>query len=126
MGSSFTLLSLLQNIRLAKTNVDILTAFVEQHRWSCEWVKPVAGTIAFVKFSKEGQPVDDVALCKLLQERRGVMVCPGSRCFGNDKDFIGYVRMGFVCETEVLKQGLNGFEEFMRKDFSDVPLANVG
>ena len=114
-----------RNIQLAKTNLAILEEFVECHRWACDWVKPTAGTTAFVKFSREGQEVDDVELCKLLQERKGVMFCPGSRCFGDDKDFKGYVRIGFVNETQVVKQGLEELRSFMREGYREVPLASL-
>jgi aspartate/methionine/tyrosine aminotransferase len=29
-----------------------------------------------------GKPIDDVAFCEMLQERTGVMLVPGSLCFG--------------------------------------------
>ncbi|MCJ1438266.1 hypothetical protein MMC27_007654 [Xylographa pallens] len=114
-----------RNIKLAKTNLAILEEFIERHRWACEWVKPTAGTTAFVKFSREGQEVDDVELCKLLQERKGVMFCPGSRCFGDDQDFKGYVRIGFVNETQVVKQGLEELRAFMHGGYREVPLASA-
>jgi aspartate/methionine/tyrosine aminotransferase len=117
---------LLRNIQLAKTNLSILEKFIESHRWACDWKKPRAGTTAFVKFSKMGRPVDDVAFCKLLHEKVGVLVVPGSRCFGRDdgSDFKGYVRFGYVCETEVLEKGLERLREFMKGEYvDDVPLA---
>lgn len=110
-----------RNIKLAKTNLDILERFMEQHRWALEWVKPVAGTTAFVKISREGREVDDVFFCKLLQEETGVMLCPGSYCFGDGKDFKGYVRIGYVCETEVLTEGLAKLKTFMREGYRTVP-----
>lgn len=110
-----------RNIKLAKTNLDILERFIEQHRWAFEWVKPVAGTTAFVKVSREGREVDDVCFCKLLQEQTGVMLCPGSYCFGNGEDFKGFVRIGYVCETEVLTEGLAQLKTFMREGYRTVP-----
>ena len=112
-----------RNINLAKTNLEILKQFINEHRWACQWVKPIAGTTAFVKFSRDGREIDDLGLCRLLQEKTGVMFVPGFRCFGNERDFKGYVRIGFVCETEVLKQGLTELSGFMRRDFVHVPLA---
>lgn len=113
-----------RNIELARTNVAILESFIEQHRWAFEWVKPVAGTTAFVKVTKMGREVDDKVFCELLQERTGVMFCPGRHCFGEGKDFAGYVRIGYVCETQVLKEGLEQVRAFMREHFNDVPLAS--
>jgi len=112
-----------RNIGLAKTNLALVDAFVESHRWACEWTKPVAGTTAFVKVSKMGREVDDVDFCTKLLERTGVLFCPGSKCFGDGKDFKGYVRLGFVCETEVLKGGLEAVRGFMRKGFEGVKMA---
>jgi aspartate/methionine/tyrosine aminotransferase len=87
-------------------------------------VKPRAGTTAFVKFSKMGRPVDDVALCELLNDKAGVLVVPGSKCFGRAGDFRGYVRFGYVCETEVLEKALAKLREFMQEEYvDDVPLA---
>lgn len=111
-----------RNIELAQTNLAILERFIESHRWACEWVKPRAGTTAFVRFSKMGKPVDDVALCKMLLEKGGVMFVPGSLCFGGGQDFRGYVRIGFVQETDVLKEGLEVLKSFMEDYYEDVPV----
>ncbi|KAK5019873.1 pyridoxal phosphate-dependent transferase [Cryomyces antarcticus] len=111
-----------RNIGLARTNLEILERFIVKHDEYCSWVKPVAGTTAFVKFSSsEGKPVNSVELCKRLQERTGVMFLPGDYGFG--EEFKGYVRIGYVNETEVLKQGLDAMRGFMRKEFDDLPLA---
>jgi len=110
-----------RNIKLAKTNLDILTRFIEEHRHICNWIKPVAGTTAFIKFSREGKMVDEVEFCKILQESTGVMFCPGSRCFG--EEFKGYVRMGYVCETKVLSEGLAELKGFLRDRYQMLPLA---
>ncbi|KAH8700832.1 putative aminotransferase [Talaromyces proteolyticus] len=113
-----------RNLQLARKNLDLLEKFIESHRWGCDWVKPCAGTTAFVKFSKMGRPVDDIALCKLLNDKAGVLVVPGSQCFGRDGDFKGYVRIGYVSETEVLEKALERLREFMKQEFiDDVPLA---
>lgn len=106
-----------RNLKLAKVNLRMLEQFVDSHRWACEWVKPIAGTTAFVKFSKLGSVIDDVAFCEKLMEVNGVMFCPGSRCFGDGKDFKGYVRIGFCCETEVLREGLEKLTNFMQTEY---------
>ncbi|KAJ6028395.1 hypothetical protein N7540_003971 [Penicillium herquei] len=113
---------LARNIELGRTNLAILEKFIESHRWACDWVKPRAGTTAFVRFNKMGKPVDDVVLCEKLQEQRGVMFVPGSRCFGGGEDFQGYVRIGYACETEVLEKGLEALREFMDEDFEGIPV----
>lgn len=121
----YTIHSLLhRNIQLAKTNLAILEKFIESHRWACDWTKPRAGTTAFVRFSKMGRPVDDELFCRLLLEKTGVLIVPGSRCFGRDGEFRGYVRIGFVSETDVLEKGLEKLRQFMKEEFIDaVPLA---
>lgn len=112
-----------RNIQLAKTNLDILSNFIERHNWACGWVRPVAGTTALVRFHKMGRPVDDEAFCKTLQAKTGVMFVPAAKCFGGGKDFKGHVRVGFVCETEVLKEGLAKLSTFMEEEYADLPTA---
>lgn len=112
-----------RNIALAKKNLELLSNFIEEHNWACSWVKPVAGTTCLVKFHKMGRPIDDVQFCDILQEKTGVMFVPASRCFGGGQDFKGYVRIGFVPEHEVLKQGLAALKVFMEEEYADVPTA---
>ncbi|KAM0713353.1 hypothetical protein Q7P35_000805 [Cladosporium inversicolor] len=108
-----------RNIALAKGNLALLERFIIKHDEYCSWVKPVAGTTAFVKFEREGKLVDAVALCKSLQASTGVMLLPGD-CFGDE--FKGYVRIGYVNREEVVKEGLEKLRLWMRKEFDDVPL----
>jgi aspartate/methionine/tyrosine aminotransferase len=118
---SSTVHSLLaRNIQLAKTNMALLEKFMLKNEDECEWVKPVAGTTAFVKFHREGKPVDSVDFCKKLLEKTGVLFTPGS-CFG--EEWKGYVRIGFVNHTELIEQGLNETTKFVRKNLDDVELA---
>lgn len=102
-----------RNIKLAKTNVALLEEFVNEHSSVCSWVKPTGGTTAFVKFGKNGQPVEDVQFCVDVIEKTKVMFLPGSRCFG--QDFKGYVRIGYVCETEVLEEALKKLGAYVRE-----------
>ena len=111
---------LARNIQLAKRNLDLLELFVKGHPWACAWTKPVAGTTAMIKFSNMGSEINDVVLCEQLMEETGVMLCPGSKCFG--EEFKGYVRFGFCCETEMLEQGLEKLKGFMKKGYRKVPL----
>jgi len=112
-----------RNIQLAKVNLEILEKFVENHRWACEWIKPVAGTTAFIKFSQMGSEINDVAFCEALMKQTGVMLVPGSRCFGDGVDFKGFVRFGFCCETPVLEEGLEKLAKFMKLGYKKLPLA---
>jgi aspartate/methionine/tyrosine aminotransferase len=108
-----------RNIQLAKSNLELLERFIIKHDEYCSWVKPVAGTTAFVKFEREGKLVDAVALCKKLQADTGVMLLPGD-CFG--EEFKGYVRVGYVNREEVVKEGLEKVRLWMRREFDDVPV----
>lgn len=106
-----------RNLELARTNLSLLEAFVSKHNSVCSWVKPLAGTTAFVRFSKDGEPVDDEKLCiDVLQETK-VMLVPGSTCFGSGKDFRGFVRIGYVCETGVLETALRRLGDYLDKRF---------
>ena len=114
---------LARNTKLARLNLGILESFIRKHRGYCQWNKPVAGTTAFVKFLRNDQPIDDVFFCERILQTKGVLLCPGSLCFGGNKDFKGFVRIGYVCETEVLREGLMELEDFMANELKTIPLA---
>jgi aspartate/methionine/tyrosine aminotransferase len=80
-----------RNLELARNNLALLEKFVQEHKKVCNWVKPTAGTTAFVQFTHHGRPVDDAKFCIDVLNETKVMVVPGSKCFGNDEDFKGYV-----------------------------------
>lgn len=109
-----------RNIQLAKANLELLERFVVKHDEYCSYVKPVAGTTAFVKFERDGRPIDAKVFCSALQEKTGVMFLPGDVGFG--EEFKGYVRIGFVNKTEVVREGLDAARQFMRKEFDDLPV----
>ena len=102
---------LARNINLAKTNIALLEEFIHSHSSICSWVKPTGGTTAFVKFKKDGQPVEDVQFCIDVIQKTKVMFLPGSKCFG--QEFKGFVRIGYVCETEVLQKALKELGAFL-------------
>jgi aspartate/methionine/tyrosine aminotransferase len=109
-----------RNIQLAKTNLELLDRFIVKHDEYCSYVKPVAGTTAFVKFERDGKATDATVLCQTLQEKTGVMFLPGDVGFG--EEFKGYVRIGYVNRTEIIKEGLEEARKFMRKEYDDLPL----
>lgn len=104
-----------RNIQLAKMNVAMLEAFVDEYRRNCSWVKPTAGTTAWIKFesSMTHEAVDDVEFCKDVLDKTKVMFLPGSKCFGEGKEYHGYVRIGYVCKTEVLKEALERLGKYV-------------
>ncbi|KAH6714620.1 putative aspartate aminotransferase [Leptodontidium sp. MPI-SDFR-AT-0119] len=103
-----------RNIKLATTNVALLEEFVDKWSNVCSWVKPTSGTTALMKFEKDGKPVEDVQFCIDVLERTKVMFLPASKCFG--EEFKGSVRIGFVCETEVLQEGLKQLGLYVRSN----------
>ncbi|KAJ5093511.1 aminotransferase [Penicillium angulare] len=111
-----------RNVQLAKQNLEDLQAFIEEFKGTVSWVKPQAGTTAFVKFIKNGQPVDEVIFCQKLQEKSGVMFVPGSQCFGEGEDFKGFVRIGYVPERQVMVDGLKALREFMYAGYEEIPI----
>ncbi|KKP01948.1 aminotransferase class I and II [Trichoderma harzianum] len=104
-----------RNIQQAKHNADMLKAFVEAHSSVCSCVAPTAGTTAFIQFHVGGKPVDDVAFCRDVLDKTKVLLVPGSRCFGHDQDFAGYVRVGFVGSTAVLAEALQKLGVYVRQ-----------
>ncbi|KAJ0329849.1 hypothetical protein COL5a_003674 [Colletotrichum fioriniae] len=109
-----------RNVGLAVTNKALLEAFIERHKGVCSWVRPMAGTTAFIRFThRNGEPVDDVRFCLDVLEKTNVFFVPGSKCFGHGRDFQGYVRIGYVCYTEVLVEALEKLEAYMRIAFPE-------
>jgi aspartate/methionine/tyrosine aminotransferase len=104
-----------RNLELARTNLKLLDNFIQEHADLVSWVKPNAGTTAFLQIKMDGQPVDDTKFCKDLIKETKVMLVPGSRCFGDGEDFRVYVRMGYVCETNVLQEALAKLGDYIRK-----------
>ncbi|KAJ5173851.1 uncharacterized protein N7500_001782 [Penicillium coprophilum] len=113
-----------RNLCLSRQNLEILEAFIEEHSWAMKWTKPKAGTTAFIKFvDREGRAINDVVFCQRLQEMTGVMLVPGSQCFGGGVDFRGYVRLGYVQDNRVIVDGLNTLRQFMYDEYDKLPLA---
>lgn len=108
---------LARNLQLARTNLELLDRFVTEHADVVSWVKPTAGTTAFVLFRRknEGKPIDDVSFCKDVLDETKVMFLPGSKCFGHGQGFEGHVRIGYVNETEVLREALEKLSVYVKK-----------
>ncbi|TLD26687.1 hypothetical protein PspLS_04801 [Pyricularia sp. CBS 133598] len=109
-----------RNMRLAHRNLCLLEDFVKMHDKVCFWVKPQAGTTAFIQFFNQGKPVDDEKFCIDVIETINVMLVPGSKCFGNggDGDFKGYIRLGYACETGVLEEALKRLGGYIEQNLS--------
>ncbi|KAF2643329.1 PLP-dependent transferase [Massarina eburnea CBS 473.64] len=113
---------LARNIQLAKMNLEIMDKFVLENDDEVSWVKPLAGTTTFLKFQRNGKPVDSADFCKKLLEKTGVLLVPGDLCFG--AEWKGWVRAGFVNHTEIVKEGMDKVSQFVRKNLDDVKLAD--
>jgi aspartate/methionine/tyrosine aminotransferase len=112
-----------RNIRLVKTNKELLAKFISDNSESCSWIEPLAGTTAFVKFTRDGHPIDAVEFCQRLIAEVGFLIAPGDYCFGSE--FKGYVRIGYVCETEVLKNGLQALQAWFKTNYHTVSLSKA-
>jgi aspartate/methionine/tyrosine aminotransferase len=119
-----------RNMELARANLALLEAFVAEHQGICHWTRPAAGTTAMVRFArttpaaaaaaldgsgKDGEPVKDDDFCLALVDDAGVLVMPGRVCFGHGDDFAGYMRLGYVCATETLREALARLGPYIRK-----------
>lgn len=109
-----------RNLRLAQTNADILDAFVRKHERHLSWSRPLAGTTALIKVSREGKLAQAKEFCKVLQEKTGVMLLPADKGFG--PRFKGFVRIGYVNDTDMMEKGLQEWERFLDTGFLDVSL----
>lgn len=110
-----------RNISLAKANIEVLEKWVLKNEDEVKWVKPLAGTTAFVQILRDGKPVDDVDFCEKLVKSAGVLFVPGRMCFG--EEWKGYVRIGFVNHSEIVKEGLQKATQFLRKEIDTVAFA---
>ncbi|KAM7191809.1 hypothetical protein V8F20_009172 [Naviculisporaceae sp. PSN 640] len=104
-----------RNIQLASTNLGLLSNFVERYSNVCSWVRPTAGTTALIQFKKKGELVKDSEFVVDLLEKTKILVMPGSVCFGKGEDFKGTVRVGYVCHTEVLSEGLEKLGRYIEE-----------
>ena len=112
---------LARNIKNCLANTNAWQSFVDEHNWAAQWVRPVAGTTAFIRFHKMGKPVDDEKFCLQVEEKAGVVMIPGSKCFGDQTDFKGYVRVGLGIEPEKVKAGLAALAKFIEDEYENVP-----
>jgi len=89
---------------ITRGNLALLDAWIAGEP-KADYVKPQAGTTAFVRLDV---PMVSYDLCVTLLKDTGVMFTPGS-ALGRE----GYVRIGFACAPDVLKQGLARVSEWL-------------
>ena len=82
----------------ARTNLEILSAWANNHQGLVKWVPPQGGVCAFLGLPR----VPDVEVfCHHLAQTDGVLLVPGT-CF----NYPGHVRLGFGGATSQLTEGL--------------------
>jgi aspartate/methionine/tyrosine aminotransferase len=90
--------------RITRQNLQILDDWIATQP-RLRYVKPKSGTTALLRHDL---PVTSADLCQRLQAETGVMLLPGSAL-----DMEGWLRIGYACETEVLRQGLARFGDWL-------------
>ncbi|KAJ5682462.1 hypothetical protein N7462_005627 [Penicillium macrosclerotiorum] len=102
---------LAKHLALAQTNLALLDGFVDRHRdTECR-------RHGFCALCAWGVAVDDVAFCRELKEKKGVLLAPGSLCFGlgSDQDFRGFVRVHITVQPEVMQAALAAIGDFLEE-----------
>ncbi|KAK5054022.1 hypothetical protein LTR84_001984 [Exophiala bonariae] len=112
-----------RNIALARKNKACVEALIAEFPSVCEWVTPNAGTTGLIRLRQKstngGGFIEDVSFCHNLQRETGTMLVPASHCFGAGKEFVGCVRIGYVCSHEELVRGLAGLRSYLAQYFVD-------
>lgn len=109
-----------KHLDIARRNLSSLDDFIENHHKQLSWVRPEGGGTAFVQFlnPSTGRAVDDLQLCRSLRDEVGLLVSPGSLCFGSarDGDFRGFIRIHLTATPEILQSGLKKLDRFLMSD----------
>ena len=93
-----------RNRSILLKNREILDKWVEETE-GVEYVKPVAGTTALIEYDIDMPSYD---LCKKLIKEKGVLFTPGAAF-----EMEGAVRIGYAFDSELLREGLDKFAEFL-------------
>jgi capreomycidine synthase len=98
-------LILKHRLQQARTNLEILTAWMQQHEEVVDWARPRGGVTAFIRFRHLANVEN---FCRQLARRRGVLLVPGS-CF----NFPNHARIGFGGQTDAFKEALSRLSSFI-------------
>ena len=93
-----------RSLRIIRTNHQLLSDWIEEEPL-IDWIPSRAGSIAFLQHHLKMSSED---LCLRLIQDEGTLLVPGS-CF----EMEGFLRMGYGCKTDVLKEGLSRFKDFL-------------
>ncbi|HEX8176355.1 MAG TPA: capreomycidine synthase [Pyrinomonadaceae bacterium] len=92
----------------ARTNLEMLSSWIDQHAELIEWVRPRGGVTAFLRF----RYIPDVAaFCHRLAQEYGVLLVPG-HCFSYEN----HVRLGFGGPTAAFQEALNRLSRLLRAE----------
>lgn len=109
-----------RSLAVCNRNLCTLDKFITSHADQLRWVKPSGASAAFVRVidPKTGAPVDDKVYCEGLIREFGLLIVPGGETFGteDEKDFKGYLRVGFVCAPEKFEQALMIWDGYLNRD----------
>ena len=94
-----------RNKKIVSENLRILDEWVDSEK-HVSYVKPHAGTTALVYYDID---MDSYEFCEKMYHETGAFVTPGD-CFEQSHS----MRIGYACDTETLKKGLNAVSEFMK------------
>jgi len=94
-----------RNLKIICTNHRILSQWIRDEPL-IDWVPPRAGSVAFLRYNLNIPSKD---LCLRLIQDKGTFLVPGY-CF----EMEGFLRIGYGCKTEVLKEGLSRFKAFLK------------
>lgn len=94
-----------RNKEIVRKNLSILDEWItkESH---LSYVKPKAGTTALVYYDFD---IPSYSFCEEMYNKTGAFVTPGD-CFEQPRS----MRIGYACDTEELKKGLEAISKYMR------------
>ncbi len=94
-----------RNRKLLQTNIALLDDWMH-HQPHLQYIKPVAGTTAFVHFDYD---LSSTEFCERLLKEQGVLLVPGAAL-----DVEEYLRFGYANETGILRSALEALNVFLR------------
>ena len=94
-----------RNRKIVRKNLAILDKWVEGEA-HVSYVKPKAGTTALVYYDL---PIESYEFCEKMYHETGAFVTPGD-CFEEPHS----IRIGYACDEEVLKKGLDAVSKFIK------------
>ncbi len=97
---------LTRNRGIIRDNLALLDRWVQTES-KVSYVKPSAGTTALIDYTPR---IPSYQFCEGLYKATGALVTPGD-CFEEEYCF----RMGYACDTETLKGGLNALSGYLRQ-----------